>query len=321
MFTHKDIEYRSIFIINCLEKKNLKVKTGELFLEDGTSGKTLTKFPFQKILALFIVGNFTITSPLIEKCRQHGIFICVTKLSLRPVFTFGVNAEANFLLREKQFAHDINDLKIPLTIVRNKIHNQIKLLHNTRKKDEITTTAILCCQQILDRLNQVHDFHELMGLEGAAAKAFFQAYYQDFEWKQRQPRTKCDFLNVILDIGYTILFNFIELFLRLFGFDLYIGVYHRTWFKRKSLVCDLMEPFRCIIDKQVRKSLNINQFSPNDFELHKNEFRLIRNKSIDYYVIFFNALVPYKQNIFIYIQQYYRTFMSSNLNNLPSFNI
>ena len=321
MFTHKDIEHRSIFIINCLEKKNLRVKTGELFLEDDTSGKTLTKFPFQKILALFIIGNFTITSPLIEKCRQHGIFICVMKLSLRPVFTFGVNAEANYLLREKQFNYNLNDLSVPLSIVFNKIQNQVKLLTNTRKTDNITTEAILRCKQILGKLSSVQDYHELMGLEGVAAKTFFHAYFQDFEWLQRQPRTKCDYINVILDIGYTILFNYIELFLRLFGFDLYIGVYHRTWYKRKSLVCDLMEPFRCIIDRQVRKSLNLKQFSKNDFELHKNEYRLIRNKSMDYYIIFFNALVPYKQNVFLFVQQYYRAFMTGRNNNLPSFEL
>ena len=45
---------------------------------------------------------------------------------------------------------------------------------------------------------------------------------------------KSDVLNVTLDIGYSILFNFMESFIRMFGFDLYVGVFHRLWFKRKS---------------------------------------------------------------------------------------
>lgn len=71
MFTKKDIEFRSIFLINCLEERHLKLRMGELLLLDET-GKTLTKFPFQKILALFVIGNATITTPLIDKCRRYA---------------------------------------------------------------------------------------------------------------------------------------------------------------------------------------------------------------------------------------------------------
>lgn len=100
-----------------------------------------------------------------------------------------------------------------------------------------------------------------MGLEGTVAKAFFAAYFQDLNWHGRHPRMKSDIINVVLDIGYTILFNFMESFLRMFGFDLYVGVYHRLWFKRKSLVCDLIEPFRCIVDHTVLLGFNRKQFS------------------------------------------------------------
>ena len=58
MFTHKDIEVRTIFVLNCLEQeRRLRVQAGELLLEEITEEKnnTLTKFPFQKILALFIM--------------------------------------------------------------------------------------------------------------------------------------------------------------------------------------------------------------------------------------------------------------------------
>lgn len=320
MFTHKDIEYKSIFVVNCLDKKHLRVKSGELLLEDSTTGKTLTKFPFQKVLALFIIGHITITSPLIEKCRQNGIFVCVMKGNLRPVFTFGVESEANFLLREKQFSHDANDLRIACQLAKNKISNQVKLLRNTRRSDLITKEAIETCEQVNEIINPRISLTEMMGYEGAAAKEFFQAYFKDYQWHQRQPRIKCDYINVILDIGYTILFNFIETFLRLFGFDLYIGVYHRNWFKRKSLVCDIVEPFRCIIDQQVRKSLNLKQFCDDDFRLNKNEYYLKHEKCSDYYNLFFQSLVNHKKDIFSYIQQYYRAFMSGN-KQFPNFYI
>jgi len=100
MFTHKDIQYRSIFVVNCIKNRNLRVSSGELLLEDSDEKKTLTKFPFQKILALFIIGPISITTPLIEKCKKFNVALVVMKANLRPVFFYSATAEANFLLRE-----------------------------------------------------------------------------------------------------------------------------------------------------------------------------------------------------------------------------
>lgn len=120
---------------------------------------------------------------------------------------------------------------------------------------------------------------------------------------------KSDVLNVTLDIGYSILFNFMESFIRMFGFDLYVGVYHRLWFKRKSLVCDLMEPFRCIIDHAALLAFNRKQFSEKDFTLIKQEYHLKYEKCADYYRVFYDELIARKMDIFKFVQQYYRCFM------------
>jgi CRISPR/Cas system-associated endonuclease Cas1 len=75
------------------------VLQGELLLEDTESQKTLTKLPFQKILALFVIEHISITTPLIEKCTQHGISLVVMKSNFRPVFFFSVTSEANITLK------------------------------------------------------------------------------------------------------------------------------------------------------------------------------------------------------------------------------
>ena len=312
MFTHKDIEMRTIFVINCLKhNRSLRVSKGELMLEelDAEKKKTLTKFPFQKLQALFIVGHITITTPLIEKCKRYGVALVVMKPNLRPVFYWGDSAEANFLLRKRQFQLEADDISIAKCIVRNKLINQKSALIKTRKKDAITLEAISQCDFALGALQEAEDYNQLMGLEGTVAKSFFAAYFQNHNWQGRHPRMKCDVMNVALDIGYTILFNFIECFVRMFGFDLYVGVYHRLWFKRKSLVCDLMEPFRCLIDHATLLAFNRKQFTANDFSLIKQEYRLKYEKCADYYRVYYDALIPRKMEMFKYIQQYYRCFM------------
>jgi len=311
MYTHKDIECRTIFVVNCINDRNLRVKGGELLLEEEQDDKvkTLTKIPFQKVLALFVIGHITITTPLIEKCKSYNVALIVMKPSLRPVFYWSDSAEANYLVRKRQYSLADGDLSSACALIRNKISNQITLLINTRRKDAKTEMAIEQCRASLNSLPDVENRQQLLGIEGVAARMFFDAYYQDYEWRGRRPRTRLDYINTCMDIGYSILFNFIECYLRMFGFDLYIGVYHTQWYKRKSLVCDLVEPFRCIIDRAIRSGLNRKQISETDFEFRAHEYRLKSEKSSDYYHIFFEALIPYKVIIFKYIQAYYRCFM------------
>lgn len=312
MFTHKDIEMRTIFVVNCIEhNRGLRVHNGELMLEefDEDNKKTLTKFPFQKLLALFVIGHITVTTPIIDKCKRFGVALVVMKPNLRPVFYWASSAEANYLLHKRQFEYNPDDIAIGKILVHNKVLNQKSTLMKTRKKDEATIGAINQCEAALNTIPDIEEYNQLMGIEGTIAKSFFAAYFSQYNWNGRHPRMKSDMMNVTLDIGYTILFNFIESFIRMFGFDLYVGVYHRLWFKRKSLVCDLMEPFRCIIDHATLISFNRKQFSEKDFTLIKQEYRLKYEKCAGYYKVFYDALIEYKMEIFRYIQQYYRCFM------------
>lgn len=320
MFTNKDIEYRGVYVINCISDRDLRVSTGELLLEDLKEKRVLTKLPFQKILALFIVGHIRITTPLIEKCKKHNVALVVMKPSLRPVFYWADSAEANFLIRQRQYAFNKNDISIARVIVANKIANHKVLLQKTRKRDDLTVMAIEKAVEYEKAALHASEYNELMGIEGRMAKLFFTAYFQDFGWLGRKPRLKSDYINATLDIGYTYLFNFIECFVRMFGFDIYVGVYHRLWFKRKSLICDLIEPFRCIVDRTVRTAINRKQFSETDFKIYKGEYRLKLENNKVYSQVFFDTLVPYKSEIFRYVQSYYRCFMGKkDINQYPKF--
>lgn len=320
MFTNKDIEYKSVFVINCIKDRDLRVSSGEMLLEDTSKQKTLTKLPFQKILALFIIGHIRITTPLIEKCKKYNVALVVMKPSLRPVFFWAGSAEANYLVRQRQFLLDKENISLAKIIVKNKIDNSITLLRNTRRKDNLTLSAIQNLLCLSDNIYDVAAYDHLMGFEGTAAKCFFTAYYHDLDWKGRRPRMRTDWLNVVLDIGYMYLFNFIEMFVRMFGFDVYVGFYHRLWFKRKSLVCDFVEPFRCIIDKTVRVAVNRKQFQKSDFSLIKGEYRLCLENNGKYSQVFFDALIGYKMEIFSYVRSFYRCFMrGSEMSKYPNF--
>lgn len=72
---------------------------------------------------------------------------------------------------------------------------------------------------------------------------------------------------------------------------------------RKSLVCDLMEPIRPVVDYQVRKSINLGQCKENDFEIINNRWCLKYKSNPQYIQFLMNAILEYKDDIFLYIQQ------------------
>ncbi|MEM4326621.1 MAG: CRISPR-associated endonuclease Cas1, partial [Candidatus Diapherotrites archaeon] len=154
------------------------------------------------------------------------------------------------------------------------------------------------------------------------SKLFFSTYFKNMGFKGRKPRVKSDIYNVLLDIGYMYLFNFIEANLSLYGFDLYCGFYHKLFFQRKSLVCDMVEPFRCIIEKRLRISYNLKQINEDDFICSQNIFQLKKDASKKYTELFLRAILEHKEEIFLYVQSYYRAFIKNKeISEYPVFHI
>ena len=210
MFSQKDLEFRTIYVLTCLQSRDLRVSNGMLLVEDTKEKKVLTKMPFQKILALFVIGHIRITTPLIEKCEEHNVFLFVMKTTLRPVFYWANAAETNFQVRKLQYELYEHDLTVARRLVENKVQNHIALLQRTRRNDELTRTAIDYC--LLCREAEIHSAQtitDLMAVEGRAAKLYFRAYFQEYHWSGRNPRVKNDYINTTLDFGYTLLFNFL----------------------------------------------------------------------------------------------------------------
>ena len=100
-------------------------------------------------------------------------------------------------------------------------------------------------------------------------------------------------------ILHTMLFNIVDAILQVYGFDTYYGVFHKCFYMRKSLVCDLMEPIRPVVDYQVRKSINLGQCKENDFEVINNRWCLKYKSNPQYIQFLMNAILEYLSLIHI----------------------
>ena len=315
MLNATDIPQRTVLWLDAMEQKyKFRIVQGNLVLETE-EGEILTRLNKQKVFALFSVGNVTMTSVMLDYCQKNAIAVVLMGRNFRPIMFNSNSAEANYLLRQRQYQmrHNLEQsLAIAQRLIHNKIHNQIYNLQKIRVKTQLQKSAILSIQDWAQNITQTQTIEQLMGIEGNSAKVYFKAYFEDNDWRGRQPRVRLDPLNTVLDMGYTYLFNYIECFVRLFGFDPYIGVLHQTWYKRKSLICDLVEPFRAAIDQQVRKSFNYDQFQTKHFQYAKQQYNLNPKYIKLYSSTLFEQLITHKQTAFLYVRDYYRNFMRGN---------
>lgn len=262
-----------------------------------------------RLFALFIVGHITITSGILQRSKKFGFSIVMLSHGLIPYGSWFATAEGNVILRSKQYRYESN--KIAVHIVKNKIAQQIAALKKRRNKNQKTTNAIEKLDGYLERLNTAEeiDLQSLLGVEGIASRVYFGALFDEMEWHGRQPRAKRDVANLLLDIGYTQLFHLVDAMLGLYGFDTYKGVYHQDFYQRKSLVCDIVEPFRPIVDQRIRKAFALGQVHAEDFSVVNGQYRIFGQDSKPYVTLLLKELLEHKNDIFLYIRDYYRAFM------------
>jgi CRISPR-associated protein Cas1 len=285
------------------------------------TGKTVLQHSCHRIFAIFVIGDGTVTTVLIKNLKKHGISTVFLAYNLKVTFSFLPESRGNFLLREKQYRHEQN-LSIAKQLIANKIENQIFLMQSLRYRTSEENEAIETTRSILERVPHVQDAGELLGIEGNAAKHYFSTYFKNTPLTGRKPRCKSDPYNLLLDIGYTYLFNYIEANLELYGFDTYYGVFHTPFYQRKSLVCDIVEPFRCVIDRRLRKAHNLKQINLEDFEFTNGQYVLKRGFAKKYTALFFRDILDNKEAIFLFIQAYYRSFMHGKpLETYPRFTL
>ncbi len=121
-------------------------------------------------------------------------------------------------------------------IVRQKITMQAELLNRLE---------LPSAKEVQHHAAQVHP-GDSTNREGAAAKAYFRALFgEDFI------RHATDDVNAALNYGYTILNTAVSRAIVSHGYNTALGVHHCNRLNYVNLSCDLMEPFRPLVDEIV----------------------------------------------------------------------
>lgn len=317
MLTLPDFKEKHILFVNAEygQRNFLQLTNDNIRFFRGD--EAVNQMSLHKVFAVFIAGEMTVTTALLKKLSSYGISVFFLNHNLSAKAAVMSEAEGNFLLRQKQYTLS-NPVPVAIKIVANKIDSQEEILkiYKSNYDPKVFNRA-------REMLKTVKDNQTLLGIEGNVGKEYFQSLFKEAGWHRRAPQTKEDITNLLLDIGYTYLFNYIDALLRLFGFDTYKGFYHQLFFQRKSLVCDVMEPIRPLIDFQLLKSLHLKQIREKDF-IFKNgrfEFKDGFKGSKQYSSIFLEIINDRKEEIYKYILDFYHYNMDDTKYKFPYFKI
>jgi CRISPR-associated protein Cas1 len=227
---------------------------------------------------LNVFGSVQVTAGAVEAlCRDDKPIAYFSTGGWLHAVTRGI-ALRNVFLRREQFrrADDVPFcVLVARDLVATKIRNQRTLLQRNHVEPPPRTLEML--KRLARSAERADSLETLLGIEGTAARAYFEQFsgmikVEDedqrplFDFRHRNRRPPRDPVNALLSLAYAMLTRDLVNTCHLVGFDPFMGFYHQPRFGRPALALDLMEGFRPLIaDSAVLMALNSGMVRPTDF--------------------------------------------------------
>jgi len=265
----------------------------------GKSGDRLTVKLKDELLAerrlmdvsqVCLYGSVLVSAQALRELTVRGIPVCH--------FSYGGWFHAltagfvhnNVQLRIRQFAVAADaqqSLRLARWFIAGKIRNARTLLRRhlsdggVSEAAEFVEAAVVpadrrpVLEQLQDyrrRVEQAGSAETLLGLEGLAAKAYFQHFFGllrgrfEFDVAGRNRRPPRDPVNAVLSFMYSLLVKELTVVLQSVGFDPLLGFLHRPRFGRPGLALDVAEEYRPLIaDSATLMAFNNGELGEGSF--------------------------------------------------------
>ncbi|HET9619797.1 MAG TPA: CRISPR-associated endonuclease Cas1 [Kofleriaceae bacterium] len=227
-----------------------------------------------------VFGAVQISTQAIQELSTRGISIAyLSSGGWFYALTRGMDHK-NVELRRRQFAAaEVPELALQIArrLIAVKIRNSRTLVR--RNASAAPAHSLERLKELAGKATHAPSLESLLGVEGAAARLYFEAFAAllrppdpapdgalrfDFEGRNRRPPR--DPVNAVLSLGYALLTKDLTLALQAVGFDPYLGFFHQPRYGRPALALDLMEEFRpLIVDSIVLSAINTGALKPSDF--------------------------------------------------------
>jgi len=244
-----------------------------------------------RVSSILITSACRISSPAIVLAATSQIPVIFCDSCGRPMARTWSSLFINTSgLRRSQhrFAGSLGALNWATGIINQKIAGQTDNLRFIANRKPLLTSevnqSLAAIEQVVGNFTQkvngkfTDDKKQLLFVEAFAASHYWQLLGKElpapFGFSNRIKKQPPDGFNASINYLYGMLRNQVETAILSIGLDPALGIMHRDGFKMPSLVFDLMEPFRPIIDRTLLTALLQGVISENAFD-RKNETLLL----------------------------------------------
>ena len=233
------------------------------------NGTAVADLPVKKVDRIVVYGPVSLTAGIIAYCLAEGIDVVF--LSTHGRFQGRLQGEYrnDVRARQAQFhaaGRPAERLAIARAFVAGKLANE-RIVCTRREGGQDAAKTLLRAEK---NVQKTADIPSLLGQEGWATKAYFKAFRSFLKdrmgFKQRIAHPPPDPINILLSLGYTLLYKDTIAALSVVGLDPYQGLYHECRAGHAALASDLMEEFRApVIDLLVIGLINRRAITRKEF--------------------------------------------------------
>lgn len=246
-------------------------KNGECFLikctPEGEKEEKTFEVSVKKVNSILITTSAYVSTDAIKLAMDNNVDVIFLDYFGDPygrVWHSKLGSTVLIRRRQLEIAEKEMGLNLAKEWVVAKFDNQIEFLDrlkNTRPQKEVEIVRhISMLKELKEKINNLEGSLEekrgsIMGFEGSAGKIYFDAINFimpdgfKFDGRSRQPAK--DEFNCMLNYGYGVLYSLVEKACIIAGLDPYVGFIHTDNYNKKSLVFDLIEMFRILVDRTV----------------------------------------------------------------------
>ncbi len=250
----------------------------ELVIDRRDGTKESVRIGDTSHVALF--GNVQISTQALQELCSRGV--TVSYLSSGG-WLYGITRgmdHKNIELRRAQFevaADPLRCLALAQRLITVKIKNGRTMVRRNAEGTRVPPHTVDRMRELAESAEAATSLESLLGIEGTAARLYFEAFSSmvrvpedgdrmalDFDGRNRRPPV--DPINALLSFGYAMLAKDVAVTLISVGFDPYMGFFHQPRYGRPALALDVMEEFRpLIVDSVVLTVVNTGAVKSGDF--------------------------------------------------------
>jgi len=246
--------------------------------------KNILDLPYFKVRQIFLFGNISISPVAVGFLLSKGLDIVFLNMAGKYKGRLLPAPANDVTLRQQQFAwagDQEKRLEFSRAFIFGKVANMIVFCSKQRwsRQNGVVQDRLNKMTNTLESILSAENRKGLRGYEGVASRFYFEIFKEviqgDFRFTKRVKHPPTDPVNVLLSLGYTLLFNNFVAIINAVGLDPFQGFFHDASFGHAALASDLMEEFRAVmVDPLVLGMIRRKEIRSEHFNGHGRQIKL-----------------------------------------------